>query len=153
VGGERRGGQALSNYVPGMVPLQIPKDDGILLKKGDKFYLQMHFTANGKELTDVTRMGFYFRSDTPKFSYRSQVLAQPKLKIPAGEKDHAEEATTTFQKDVLVYSLHPHSHFRGSSAKFVAYYPDGREEVLLNVPKYDFNWQSTYELTTPKVFP
>jgi hypothetical protein len=30
---------------------------------------------------------------------------------------------------------------------------DGRTRVLLSVPKYDFNWQITYELKTPKVLP
>ena len=54
---------------------------------------------------------------------------------------------------MLVYSLHPHAHFRGSAAEFVAQYPDGHEEVLLNVPKYEFNWQTTYVLKTPIVLP
>jgi hypothetical protein len=49
----------------------------------------------------------------------------------------------------VIYSLHPHAHFRGKSSSFVAKYPDGREQVLLNVPAYDFNWQSTYELQEP----
>src|SRR5688572_22677713 len=53
----------------------------------------------------------------------------------------------------MIYTVHPHSHFRGKAAKFVAKYPDGREEVLLNVPVYDFNWQATYELITPITVP
>ena len=53
----------------------------------------------------------------------------------------------------MIYSLHPHAHFRGKSASFVANYPDGREETLLNVPVYDFNWQSTYELVEPMTVP
>jgi hypothetical protein len=54
---------------------------------------------------------------------------------------------------VLVYSLLPHSHFRGKASNFVATYPDGTQETLLSVPNYDFNWQTTYELATPKRLP
>jgi hypothetical protein len=46
-----------------------------------------------------------------------------------------------------------HAYLRGRVAKFTAYYPDGRTEVLLSVPKYDFSWQTTYALTAPKVLP
>ena len=53
----------------------------------------------------------------------------------------------------MIYSVHPHAHFRGKSSKFVAYFPDGREQVLLNVPAYDFNWQSTYDLAEPLTVP
>ena len=54
---------------------------------------------------------------------------------------------------MLVYSLMPHSHFRGTASNFIAIYPDGTQETLLSVPRYDFNWQTTYELTTPKRMP
>ena len=36
-------------------------------------------------------------------------------------------------------------HVRGSYSKYVAKYPDGTQEVLLEVPKYDFNWQTHYQ--------
>ena len=53
----------------------------------------------------------------------------------------------------MLYSLLPHAHLRGRAAKFTAHYPDGREEVLLSVPKYDFNWQTTTRLNPPKPIP
>lgn len=152
-GGETMGGTSLSNYVPGAEPLQIPEDNGILLKQGMSFNFQMHYTPSGKELTDVTRMGLYFMKDPPKYSYRSSIFINPRIRIPANTKAHTELASQTYKRDILVFSLHPHSHFRGRSASFVAYYPDGSEETLLSVPRYDFNWQSTYELATPKVLP
>ena len=58
-----------------------------------------------------------------------------------------------FKDDVLVYSLLPHSHYRGKASDFVAFYPSGEKEILLSVPNYDFNWQTTYRLETPKVLP
>jgi len=149
VGGERFGATSLDNYVPGAEPLVMPEGNGILLKANSTFHFQMHFTPNGQELTDVTKLGLYFMKDKPKHEFRSMIFAQPRLKIPANTKFHPEQAVNTFKADAMIYSLHPHAHFRGKSASFVAKYPDGREEMLLNIPNYDFNWQSTYQLTKP----
>lgn len=148
-----RDGGSLGGYVPGAGPMELPNEAGVLIKKGSKFFFQMHYTVSGKPARDGSRMGLYFRKDAPKFQMRSAVLLNPKLKIPAQTKAHTESASKTFGHDVLVYSLLPHSHFRGKASDFVATYPDGRQEVLLSVPNYDFNWQTTYELKTPKLLP
>src|SRR5688500_18590131 len=47
----------------------------------------------------------------------------------------------------------PHSHLRGRAGTMTAVYPEGRQEILLNVPKYDFNWQTVYEYRQPKTIP
>ncbi|MGH8175557.1 MAG: hypothetical protein ACREV5_04770 [Steroidobacter sp.] len=152
-GAERRGAVSLNNYVPGAEPLELPEDNGIRLPAGATFHFQMHYTPNGQELTDVTRLGLYFMKDPPKYNFRSLIFANPRLKIPANTKEHAELAEQTLKQDAVLYSVHPHAHFRGKASKFVAYFPDGREEVLLNVPAYDFNWQSTYDLAEPLTVP
>jgi hypothetical protein len=54
---------------------------------------------------------------------------------------------------MVILSLMPHSHLRGRAAKYVAYYPDGTVETLLDVPRYDFNWQTDYEFKEPKHIP
>jgi hypothetical protein len=152
-GGERFGGIGLNNYVPGAQPLEIPAGNGIFLPKGSMFHFQMHYTPNGHELTDVTQMGLYFMKEPPQYRYRSMIFIQPRLRIPAGAKSHVEVAQQVFKEDAVIYSLHPHAHFRGKASSFVAKYPDGREQTLLNVPAYDFNWQSTYELAQPLPIP
>lgn len=148
-----RDGGSLGGYVPGAGPMVMPDNTGVLIKKDSKFFFQMHYTVSGKPARDASRMGVYFRKDAPPFQMRSAVLANPRLKIPANTKAHAESASKTFDHDVIVYSLLPHSHFRGKASTFVANYPDGREETLLSVPNYDFNWQTTYELKEPKLLP
>jgi len=153
VGGETFGATSLNNYVPGAEPLVMPEGNGILLKAGSTFHFQMHFTSNGQALTDVTKLGLYFMKEPPAHQFRSLILAQPRLKIPAGAQYHPETAISTFKDDSVIYSLHPHAHFRGKSASFVARYPDGREEMLLNIPVYDFNWQATYDLAKPITVP
>jgi hypothetical protein len=47
----------------------------------------------------------------------------------------------------------PHMHLRGKDFKYTVVYPDGRDEVILNVPRYDFNWQLSYEFTQPLTLP
>lgn len=159
IGGEMAPGEkrdtdgSLADFVPGSEPLQIPPESGILLKKGAKFGFQAHYTVNGKPVTDATQMGLYFMDKPPQYRYRAAIMANPLIKIPANTKVYTNDAVYKFDREVLVYSLHPHAHFRGAAAEFVAQYPDGREEVLLNVPRYEFNWQTTYELKTPIVLP
>jgi hypothetical protein len=152
-GAKRDTDGSLADYVPGSEPLQIPPESGILLKKGAKFGFQAHYTVNGKEATDVTQMGLYFMDKPPQYRYRAAIMANPRISIPANTKLYTNDSKHTFDREVLVYSLHPHAHFRGSAAEFVALYPDGHEQVLLNVPRYEFNWQTTYELKTPIVLP
>jgi hypothetical protein len=160
IGGEMAPGEkrdntdgSLADYVPGSEPLQIPPESGILLKKGAKFGFQAHYTVNGKPVSDVTQMGLYFMDKPPQYRYRAAIMANPRIKIPANTKAYTNDAVYKFDREVLVYSLHPHAHFRGAAAEFVAQYPDGHEEVLLNVPRYEFNWQTTYVLKAPIVLP
>ena len=76
-----------------------------------------------------------------------------KIRIPPHTKAHTESQSEVLERDVLVYSMLPHSHYRGKASDFVAHYPDGTSEVLLSVPSYDFNWQTSYILRDPKVLP
>ncbi len=152
-GAERRGAISLNNYVPGVEPLLLPPEAGILLPAKSTFHFQVHYTSNGKELVDRTKMGLYFRPDKPDYMFRSLVFANSKLRIPANTKLHEETAEQTVKADSILYTLHPHAHYRGKASRFVAYYPDGKQQTLLNVPAYDFNWQGTYELAKPMQVP
>jgi peroxiredoxin len=146
-------GSSIGGYVPGAAPFRLPEDTGVLLGKDSNFRFQIHYTPTGKATSDVTRVGLYFQEGTPKYPLRNAVLADPRLKIPANTKAYTASISKVFDRDVLIYSLTPHSHFRGKASNFIAQYPDGTEEVLLSVPKYDFNWQTSYAFTTPKALP
>ncbi len=113
----------------------------------------MHYTSYGKESSDSSKLGIYFHDTPPKHKLDTAVFINNKIKIPAYSNGHSETATRTVKKDMLLYSMLPHSHFRGKASEFRAFYPDGTEELLLSVPHYDFNWQTTYQLETPKVIP
>jgi hypothetical protein len=146
-------GGDLGNFVPGASPMILPEGTGFLLKPGTQFSFQMHYTVSGKATTDASRMGLYFHKNPPTHQMHSMVIANTRLKIPANTKEHTESFARPVPRDIIVYSLLPHAHFRGRAATFSVEYPDGRKEMLLSVPKYDFNWQTTYELKAPKLIP
>jgi hypothetical protein len=73
--------------------------------------------------------------------------------IPPGAGNHKVTACWTFQRDIRLISFMPHMHVRGKSMTYEAIYPDGRKETLLSVPRYDFHWQTLYELKTPLAIP
>ena len=76
-----------------------------------------------------------------------------KLSIPPGDADYAAEAAHRFDQDTILYSLLPHMHLRGKSFRFEAVFPDGRREVLLDVPRYEFEWQNVYVLSRAMLMP
>jgi hypothetical protein len=60
---------------------------------------------------------------------------------------------TPVTEDITLYAMSPHMHLRGKSLRWVIVYPDGREQTILDVPKFDFNWQIQYELEEPLKIP
>lgn len=158
-GGRRAGrlkrgtGGGLGGYVPGAEGTPYPDNSGVFLPADATIEFQMHYTTSGLATSDTSYMGVYLHKEKPEYELESMVLLNPRIRIPAGDPNHMELARRTVDKDILVYSLLPHAHFRGKASEFVAQYPDGTEEKLLSVPRYDFNWQTTYSLDEPKLLP
>ncbi len=150
---KRGTGGSLGGYVPGAEGKSFPDDTGILLPAGATIEFQMHYTPTGLATTDASRMGLYLYEEPPEHKLDSMVLLNPRILIPAGAPNHSEEMVRTFDQDVLVYSLLPHAHYRGKASEFVAHLPDGTQETLLSVPRYDFNWQTNYDLKEPRFLP
>ena len=148
----RRGG-GLGGYVPGMVAEVFPDGTGTLLPAGAVLIFQMHYTPYGKTVTDRSKLGLYFHDEPPRHRLAGAVFMNTDIRIPPNAKAHRDYAERTFKRDILVYDLLPHAHYRGKASEFRAFYPDGSEELLLSVPNYDFNWQTTYVFEKPKVLP
>jgi hypothetical protein len=81
------------------------------------------------------------------------VAANLDFKIPPHTSDHPVQSHYRFSHDMLLYQLAPHMHFRGKSFRYEAVYPGGSREILLDVPRYDFNWQNSYRFAQPKLMP
>ena len=146
-------GGSVGSYTPGAEAQVIAEDAGAPGPAGGKLRYSMHYTTNGKESTDVTKIGYYLHDEKPKYVKRATVISDFAMKIPSGEARHTEYAYQTFPADAYIYTLYPHAHYRGVHVELKAFYPDGKEEMLLSLPKYDFNWQRDYDPVEPLFIP
>jgi len=148
-----RRGPLMAQTAPGTPATIYPTGLAQLVKAGTVLTFQIHYTTNGKAASDQTSIGFKFASGPPAAEVRTGAMLNARFMIPAGAPNHAVEAATEILEDVTLYSMVPHTHLRGRSWEHRIVYPDGREEVLLAVPKYDFNWQTEYIFDQPLHLP
>jgi thiol-disulfide isomerase/thioredoxin len=143
----------LVGYAPGDMPAVFPAGTAKKIPKGALLVFQMHYTPNGVEQKDRSSVGLIFSKEPPKHEARTRSVAQRILDIPPGADNHKVVSQSYFKKDVLLLSLLPHMHLRGKDFQYEVVYPDGKREMLLSVPRYDFNWQSNYRLEQPLRLP
>ena len=153
-------------YLPGL-PFEDyrPVNAGMFVPAGSDLKLTIHYTATGLGLVDRSRIGFTVARTAPAKRFLPQSGDDTEgapvrrksgindLAIPPGEGNYAAPLSeVTFLRDVELVWLRPHAHVRATRARYTLKYPDGREEIVLNVPRYDFNWQLTYrtDLKIPK---
>jgi len=147
-------GSLISSYLPGRAPDVYPEGTARLIPAGSSMNFQIHYSrATHKVETDETSVGLIFAKQPPKQIARRIDLSSHMFLIPAGDPYHEVTECHTFQKDMYITSLTPHMHLRGRAMRFIATYPDGRQETLLNVPNYNFNWQITYRAAQPIFLP
>jgi hypothetical protein len=95
-------------------------------------------------------VGIYLLPSKPAKRFESVPVINANFELPPGEDDVQVQAMYGFRRGATLYSVTPHMHLRGRWMKFEALFPDGRKETLCSVPRYDFNWQLTYNLSQPK---
>jgi hypothetical protein len=142
-------GGSVGSYTPGAEPQVIATGAGAPVPAGGTLSFSMHYTTVGKAATDQTQIGYYTLKTAPEFIKRSAVISDFALKIPKGEARHKEIAYLEFPADAYLYTLYPHSHYRGWSVELKMIDAAGKEEMLLSLPKYDFNWQRDYDPIEP----
>ena len=134
----------LAGMAPGEPPTRFPEGSAKRVPAGSTLVFQVHYTANGKATSDRSSIGLVFAKKPPEREIHTKGVMNQLLLIPPGAENHQVEANYTVGRDSELVSLMPHMHLRGKSFEIHATYPDGREDVLLSVPKYDFNWQHVY---------
>lgn len=155
--GRGRGGlgNVLVGYAPGSTPVMLEEGVAIKVPAGSKLEFEMHYTPNGYEEEDRSYAGVKFvdKKDVDTL-IQGRVAINDGIVIPPHAENHLQYSEYTVQRySELLVSMTPHMHLRGKSFKYVAHYPDGQQEVLLDVPNYDFNWQLKYILDEPKLLP
>jgi hypothetical protein len=150
--GDPRTVGSLGGYVPGDDPMILPPGLARRLPAGSRLFFQIHYTPTGTPERDRTRLGLVLADAPPEHEARTGIVSTPFLWIPAGSVV-SERASWRFRADAMLLSLRPHLHRRGKAFLFRARYPGGREEVLLLVANWDFDWQTTYVLAQPLPIP
>jgi len=150
---KRNPGAWLAGYAPGHSLRIYEPGTAIKIPKGAILTVQMHYTTNGTATTDRTSIGVKFASEPPKTELVVVPLQNANFVLKAGTADTRVDAEVTMNTDVTLWSALPHTHVRGKRWEVAAVYPDGRTEMLVDVPKYDFNWQTDYVFKTPLVLP
>jgi mono/diheme cytochrome c family protein len=169
----------LGVYTPGTTFEMYENGSAKLLKGGKNLYINfnIHYQTTGKPEKDRSMIAFWFQPGPPKHQLfrvpgagetiiangRELLTDAPGRKaegtrvaippIPPHAENYEVIGITAYAEPVTIYQFQPHAHLRGKDFRYEVVYPDGREAVVLSVPKYDFNWQLAYELDTPLKLP
>jgi len=135
---------SMGGYAVGSESNLAPDKWATWIPAGGAISFQMHYTPTGKAFTDDSKIAFYFSKDDPELVKRQVVILDPTITIQPNQARWHETAYVVFPADVQVTASLVHAHYRGYASKLTAFYPDGKEEVILNMPHYDFNWQREY---------
>jgi mono/diheme cytochrome c family protein len=138
---------------PGQTPFIAKPGQAKLIKAGSTLVFQMHYTPNGKESKDRSIVGLIFAKGPVDKIVQSKAAFDTRFAIPANADNYEVKAIFEFEEDSHIISMMPHMHVRGKDIIYRAVYPDGRSEILLSVPKYNFNWQVYYYPAKPLAAP
>jgi hypothetical protein len=153
--GEGRSGRGfkLCGFAPGEQPKVFPPGTAKLIKKGSKLTFQLHYTPNGEATTDRSYVGLIFAKTPVRKVALTGTATNASFVIPPGDGNFEVRSSWTAKDDVRIIDLMPHMHVRGKDFTYTAVYPDGRSEVVLQVARYDFNWQLLYQFKEPLFLP
>jgi hypothetical protein len=136
-------------YVPGNSTLVYPDGYAKRIPKGAKLRFQMHYTPNGTATQDSTRIGLVYAKNEPKHEVRVAGVVNPRFQIPPGADNHPVVGSIkNIPTDVQILAFLPHMHLRGKAARYELI-ADGQTRTMLDIPRYDFNWQLLYRYAEP----
>ncbi|MDP9053808.1 MAG: cytochrome c [Acidobacteriota bacterium] len=139
-------------YEPGRPPADFrPYHAAKLIRAGTDIAINYHFTPNGTAVKGANlAIGFTVAKEPPQYRYLAMSSSAPQdhahFAIPPNDPNwESPPVDVEFSRDVTIVGLMPHMHVRGKQMSFELTYPDGRKEMILDVPKYDFSWQIWYD--------
>jgi peroxiredoxin/mono/diheme cytochrome c family protein len=144
----------LCGFAPGSRPHVLLPGMAKLIPKGYKLVFQMHYTPNGSPQKDRSAVGIKFE-DAANVTHRVATANAINFGfvIPAGNPAYQVDAKTEYKSEVLLLSMFPHMHLRGKDFQYQIEVPGAEKETLLNVPRYDFNWQTSFVFSEPRRLP
>ena len=145
----------LVGYVPGSQAEQFPEGMAKRIPANSELIFQVHYTPIGTEQTDLSKLGIVF-ADPSEVTHEVKTTSavQMRLRIPPGDANYQVSALLPEElPECRLITMAPHMHLRGKAFRYTAVYPNGKKEILLDVPAYDFNWQTGYRVAEPLKMP
>jgi peroxiredoxin len=149
----------IGGWTPGLRGFRLPTGTGYFVPKGSDVVVQMHYHRNGKQEKDRTKIGLYFAKDAKALKTLNILVVpglvsptdnfQPFDTIPAGKSEFVVRGRVVTQQDCTIYSVLPHMHMLGKKVKVTMTPPGGKEQVLVEIPEWDYNWQESYFFKEP----
>lgn len=124
-------------------------DEGKFMPAGAELTFQLHYQPNGTACKSATTLALWFADGPRARALDTRAIATVAFAIPPGAANHEVAAEYRLPVAATLRSLQPHMHVRGKDFTYVVRRQDGREETLLRVPAYDFDWQHEYVLAEP----
>lgn len=144
----------LTGFAPGMNAGIMELGTVKKIPAGSKILLQLHYSkVSGKTEKDRSMIGLVLAKTPADKHLYTRPIANTYFQIPAGAENHRVTSCWTTKEDIHLSTLMPHMHLRGKAMQIAAYYPDGHNEILLDVPNYSFSWQTVYYLKKPIALP
>jgi hypothetical protein len=150
---QRRLGSLVATMAPGWSATVYQPGTAMQIRAGAVLTFQMHYTASGTARADRSRVGIRFADAPPTTEVRAGSFINGQFVIPAGAARHQVDAEVSFAQDAQVWGVFPHTHLRGVRWEYRVIHPDGRAEMILDVPSYDFHWQTYYLFARPLAVP
>lgn len=140
----------LGSFIPGENPATVfPDDAGVLIPAGHKLALMFHYYSHGRELEDVTTIGLYFHDRAPA----REIVTRPvstDVALSPSDPDQPYSVSYTFTENATLLAVRPRMNQRGKRMQFDLAPPGGKPETLISVPAYNYGWQPTYWLESPR---
>ncbi|MFT5130763.1 MAG: Flp pilus assembly protein TadD [Rhodothermales bacterium] len=148
----RPGGHFLS-WQPGRDVAAESEVGAWKLAPRSELVLQTHMQTTGKPETVQPQVGFYFTDTPPTQKPLLLSFFHTGIDIPAGATDYEVRMDYTLPVGVHAYGVLPHLHYLGKEVQGFATLPNGRVQWLVDIPQWDFNWQSDYRFSKPIALP
>jgi hypothetical protein len=145
------GAEFLIGYSPGMPPQDFSTDRAAkIIPAQSDLVLEVHFTPNGKTpVAEQIQVGFVFAKVEPARRFVTISNWSWEIAIPPGDANHEGHASMRFNEAVDLVFMQPHMHLRGKDMSIRLVYPDGKSQIVLDVPHYRFDWQIIYYEAQP----
>ncbi|MBY0229839.1 MAG: redoxin domain-containing protein [Gemmataceae bacterium] len=145
--------KGLGGWAPGLVPQKLPVGVGQLLPRGSDIVMQVHYHRTGKVERDRTRIGLYFQKGEVKGHFQAMPVPGLFMMIPAGSKETKVASSWRLTEDMTLHYVIPHMHLLGKSIEMTAKLPGKKEETVISIPEWDYDWQEMYQLRKPRKLP